>query len=86
VNWFLLKLFAAAASRTLIAARAVPISPYFPEFCRILHDPAKKNCGAAAGLTDTRFTHESGCRGLSKVQTGLRTRGRAYYQAFIKKL
>jgi hypothetical protein len=36
--------------------------------------------------TDMRFTHEFECCGLSEVQKGLRMRGRAYYQAFIKKL
>jgi hypothetical protein len=61
----------------------------FALFSGILPDssrPGEKNSGVAAGLIDTRFTHESGCPGLSKVQTDLRTRGRAYYQAFIKKL
>jgi hypothetical protein len=46
VNWFSLKLFAAAGWPDLFAARAVPISPYFPEFCRILHDLLKKFTGA----------------------------------------
>jgi hypothetical protein len=86
VNWFSLKLFAVAASRSLNAALAVPISPYSPEFRPDSSRPAEKNSRAAAGLTAIRFTRESECRGLSKVQTGLRTRGRAYYQAFIKKL
>jgi hypothetical protein len=89
VNRFSVKPFSAAPSRSFAADRQHQVPPYSAEFCGILPNssrPAEKILQGHHGPADMRFTHESGCCGLSEVQTGLRTCSRAYCQAFIKKL
>jgi hypothetical protein len=82
VNRFSLKPFGAAASWSLQPIARAKFRPILRNSSR----RAEKNLQGRRGHADIRFTHDSGCCRLSKVQTSLRTCVRAYCQAFIKKL